>query len=198
MKVYIAKTLFPVVLMLIVLCSSAHAILIGLSPEDIRDAIKYGKAGKHASMAEFSKEWTVVLGEKIGWATLYTEFHNLAYKARKAAVEKRELRQDEIRRALAKRDVITFSVTVFTDSLYYNYHRPSTLRVGERVIPASFEFQPQICENSDFFPESPYYVAACVYQFPFKGINPNAKVTLSVVKPEGDELHFNFDLSKMR
>lgn len=192
------KMLFPTAFVLLVLCAPAHAVLVGLSPDDVREAIEYGKAGKYTRMADFSKEWTVILGEKIGWATLYTEFHNLAYKARKAAVEKRELRQDEIQRALTKRDVITFSVTVFTDSLYYNYHRPSTLHIGERVIPASFEFQPQVCENSDFFPESPYYVASCVYQFPFRDINPNARVTLSVVKPEGDEIHFDFDLSKMR
>ncbi|MFQ5957221.1 MAG: hypothetical protein ACE5KK_05565, partial [Candidatus Brocadiales bacterium] len=154
--------------------------------------------GKDSKMHDFSKEWTVTLGEKVGWATLYSEFHNLAYKARKAAVENRELRQDEIRKATLRRDVITFSVTVMTDSLYYNYYRPSTLHIGDRIVPTSFEFQPEMCENSDYFPESPYYVAACVYQFPFQGIDPSSHVILSVVKPEGDEINFDFDLSKMR
>ncbi|MFQ5862398.1 MAG: hypothetical protein ACE5IC_04670 [Candidatus Brocadiales bacterium] len=193
-----AKIFLPIVFIYLVLCAPAEAMLIGLKPEHIKEAIEYGKAGRYIDMADFSKEWTVNLGEEVGWATLYSEFHNLAYKARKAAVENRELHQAEINKALSKRDVITFSVTVLTDSLYYNYYRPSTLRIGDRVVPASFEFQPDVCENSNYFPESPYYVAACVYKFPLQGIDPNSQVTLSVVKPEGDELHFNFDLSKVR
>lgn len=192
-KIFIANTFI-----LLVLCAPAQAMFMDLTPGQIEEAVRHGKAGKDSKMADFSREWTVSLGEKVGWATLYTEFHNLAYKARKAAVEMRELRPHEIKKALVKRDVITFSVTVMTDSLYYNYHRPATLRIGERVEPASYEFQPEMCEDSEYFPESPYYVAACVYQFPIQGIEPNSQITLTVIKPEGDEIHFDFDLSKMR
>ncbi len=193
------KTFLAIAILSMTFCSRAEAMLIGLTPEQMEEAIEYGKAHKgSADMAEFSREWTVSLGEKVGWATLYSEFHNLAYHARKAAVEKRELRQDEIRKVLAKRNLISFSVTVMTDSLYYNYHRPSTLKIGDRVVAASYEFQPQMCEDSIFFPESPYYTAGCVYKFQMEGITPDSQLTLSVVKPEGDEIHFDFDLSKMR
>lgn len=181
-----------------VLCAQAEAIMIGLTPEQTKEAIEYGKAGKKTAMIDFSKEWSVSLGEKVGWATLYDEFHNLAYMARKAALENRELLPHEIKKAVSQDNVLTFTATVLTDSMYYNYFRPSTLHFDDRVIAATYEFQPQMCEDSIYFPESPYYVAACVYKFPIEGIDPNSKVTLAVVKPEGDELLFEFDLSKMR
>ncbi|HHT9134426.1 MAG TPA: hypothetical protein ACFYD2_05960 [Candidatus Avalokitesvara rifleensis] len=193
-----AKVLIATAFTFLVLCAPVQGMLINLTPGQIEEAVEYGKAGKDTKMADFSKEWTVSLGEKVGWATLYSEFHNLAYKARKAAVEKRELFPHEVKKALERRDVLTFSVTVMTDSLYYNYHRPSTLRIGDRVLPAAYEFQPKMCEDSDYFPESPYYVAACVYQFPIQGIEPNSKIILTVLKPEGDEINFDFDLSKLR
>jgi hypothetical protein len=180
------------------LCARAEAMLMGLTPAQVEEAIQLGKAGKKAGMAEFSREWAVSLGEKVGWATLYSKFHDLAYRARKAAMENRELSQSEISEVLSKRDVITFTVTILTDYMYYNYHRPSTLSVGDDVRAASYEFMPQMCEDSTFFPESPYYIAACVYKFPSEGIRPDSKITLSVIKPSGDVLDFEFDLSKMR
>ncbi len=195
---YRAGVFLAIVFTSMALCARAEAMLIELTPAQVEEAIQRGKAGKKAGMAEFSKEWTVILGEKVGWATLYSRFHDLAYKARKAVMENRELSQDEIREILSKQDVITFSVTILTDYMYYNYHRPSTLSVGDDVRAASFEFVPQMCEDSTFFPESPYYVAGCVYSFSSEGIRPDSKVTLSVIKPDGNELAFEFDLSKMR
>src|SRR3989338_1245387 len=86
-----AKVLIATAFTFLVLCAPVQGMLINLTPGQIEEAIEYGKAGKDTKMADFSKEWTVSLGEKVGWATLYSEFHNLAYKARKAVVEKREL-----------------------------------------------------------------------------------------------------------
>ncbi len=182
----------------IALCVRAEAMLMDLTPAQVEEAIQLGKGGKKAGMAEFSREWVVSLGEKVGWATLYSEFHDLAYRARKAAMENRELSQSEISKVLSERDVITFTATILTDYMYYNYHRPSTLSVGDDVRAASYEFMPQMCEDSTFFPESPYYIAACVYKFPSEGIRPDSKITLSVIKPSGDVLDFEFDLSKIR
>ncbi len=195
---YRAGIFLAIVFTCMALCVRAEAMLIDLTPAQVEEAIQRGKAGKKDGMAEFSKEWTVILGEKVGWATLYSRFHDLAYRARKAVMENRELSQDEIREILSKQDVITFSVTILTDYMYYNYHRPSTLSVGDDVRAASFEFVPQMCEDSTFFPESPYYVAGCVYSFSSEGIRPDSKVTLTVIKPDGNEVAFEFDLSKMR
>ncbi|MHC4358258.1 MAG: hypothetical protein ACYSTQ_05620, partial [Planctomycetota bacterium] len=104
----------------IALCVRAEAMLMGLTPAQVEEAIQLGKAGKKADMTEFSREWAVSLGEKVGWATLYSEFHDLAYRARKAAMENRELSQGEIRKVLSGRDVITFTATILTDYMYYN------------------------------------------------------------------------------
>lgn len=180
------------------LTPSAEAVWFNLNPQQISEAIEYGKAGRDTKMAEFSGEWTVSLGDKIGWATLYSPFHNLTYKARKAAVERRELAEEEVKKVLETADTLSFSVTVFSDSLYYTYQRLSYIKQGEKTVRSSYEFLPDLCENSDFFPESPAFVAACVYKFPVKDLDPSAQITLVVIKPTGDELHFPFDLSKMR
>jgi hypothetical protein len=160
--------------------------------------MEYGKKNKDMDMADFSREWTVNLGERVGWATLFTQFHSLAYKARKAAVEHRELREKEINKVMGEGDLLTFAVTLLCDDLYYTRQRPATLRQGEKVIASSFEYLPDVCENSHFFPESPCYIASCVYKFPLRELSPDAPVSLVVIKPTGEELLFDFDLSKMR
>lgn len=184
--------------LLIGLSSEAQAILKGLTPSQLQEAMEYGRKGKNMDMADFSREWTVSLGERVGWATLYTQFHSLAYKARKASKEQRELTDEEIGKAVADGETLNFSVTILCDDLYFIRMRPATVRQGDMVVASSFEFIPDICESSNFYPESPAYMASCVYKFPLKNLSPDAPTTLVVVKPTGEELAFDFDLSKMR
>jgi hypothetical protein len=176
----------------------AHALWKELSPQQFREALEYGKHQRETDMAEFSREWTVNLGDRVGWATLYTRFHSLAYKARKAAVEHRELTNKEIQKALGDGETLTFTATLLCDALYYTRQRPATLRQGEKVVASSYEYLPDVCENSHFFPDSPAYMASCVYKFPLKDFSTDTPVTLVVIKPTGEELLFDFDLSKMR
>ncbi|HHT9120698.1 MAG TPA: hypothetical protein ACFYD3_09210, partial [Candidatus Hypogeohydataceae bacterium YC41] len=178
--------------------AQAQAVLKDLTLQQLQEAIEYGKKGKDTTMADFAKEWTVNLGEKVGWATLYTRFQSLAYRARKAAVENRELTDKEIKTALETGETLTFSITILCDDLYFTRLRPATLRQGETAVTPSFEFIPKLAETSNFYPESPAYMASCVYKFPIKTLNTDASVTLVVVTPEGEERLFLFDLSRMR
>ena len=68
---------------------SAYAAFSKLTPEQIQEAIDYGQKNKNMDMVAFSRPWIVLLGKEKGSATLFTPFHNLAYKARKMAVERR-------------------------------------------------------------------------------------------------------------
>ncbi len=190
-------TLF-VSILIISIAPQAQALWKEMTPQQIQEAVEYGRKGRDTHLLNFTREWTVNLGERVGWATLYTPFHSLAYKARKAAMENRELTDKDIKKALESADTLSFSVTMMCDDLYFNRQRPATLRQGEKVTASSYEFLPEICENSDFFPESPAYVASCVYKFPSKDITPDAPVTLVVIKPSGEELAFPFELSKVR
>ncbi|MDI6761221.1 MAG: hypothetical protein QMD05_10390 [Candidatus Brocadiaceae bacterium] len=160
--------------------------------------MEYGQKEKDKAMVDFAREWTVNLGEQVGWATLYTPFHSLAYKARKAAVEHRELTEKEIKKAQGDGGTLTFSATILSDALYYTRQRPATLRQGETVVASSYEFLPDVCENSNFFPESPAYMASCVYRFPHKDLSLEAPVTLVIITPTGEERLFPFDLSRIR
>ena len=180
------------------LATEAQAVWKELTPKQFLEAMEYGQKEKDKAMVDFAREWTVNLGEQVGWATLYTPFHSLAYKARKAAVEHRELTEKEVKKALGDGGTLTFSATILSDALYYTRQRPATLRQGETVVTSSYEFLPDVCENSNFFPESPAYMASCVYKFPLKDLSPDAPVTLVVIKPTGEELLFDFDLSMMR
>ncbi|HHT9156283.1 MAG TPA: hypothetical protein ACFYEA_01675 [Candidatus Tripitaka californicus] len=169
-----------------------------LTPKQFLEAMEYGQKEKDKAMVDFAREWTVNLGEQVGWATLYTPFHSLAYKARKAAVEHRELTEKEIKKALGDGETLTFSATILCDALYYTRQRPSTLHQGEKVVASSYEFLPDVCENSNFFPESPAYMASCVYRFPHKDLSLEAPITLVIITPTGEERLFPFDLSGIR
>ncbi len=73
-----------------------NAVIFHPDKTDIERAIKCGKDNKRTSLETFSKKWTVNLGREVGWATLYTGFHNVAFKARKAHIEHKELTPKQI------------------------------------------------------------------------------------------------------
>ena len=72
-------------------------------------------------MAAFSKPWIVSLGKGIGSAAVFTPFHNLAYKARKMAVERREV-TGAIFSRYWRGDVLSFSTTVYGEEYDFAMH----------------------------------------------------------------------------
>jgi len=75
---------------------TAYCVSLNLTPDQINEAIEYGKKNKRLSPTNFAAPWVVHLDEKSGWATLWTPYHNVAFKAKKATVERRELSEGEI------------------------------------------------------------------------------------------------------
>lgn len=177
---------------------SAYAAFSKLTPEQIQEAIDYGKKNKTMDMAAFSRPWIVSLGKGIGSATLFTPFHNLAYKARKMAVERREVTGEDIQLALAGGDLLSFSTTVYGEEYDFAMHHTAHLNQKDAIIQPDFEFVPEIAEASEFWPNSPAHEARLVFKFPAKDIDFNSLATLVIIVPGGEEISFPFDLSKIQ
>lgn len=175
-----------------------HAIFLELTMGQIQEAIEYGQNNKNMDIAAFSRPWTISKDKGKGSATLFTPFHNVAYKARKAAVERREFTNKDIEQALEIGDAFTFSVTVYGDDYNFSKYYSAKLYYKDDVIQPEFEFIPELADASEFWPNSPCHSARLVFKFPTKGIDLNAIITLAVVAPGGEETLFDFDLSKMK
>ncbi|MGR3221086.1 MAG: hypothetical protein ACUZ8H_14915 [Candidatus Anammoxibacter sp.] len=178
--------------------TSSNAVLLNISGADIDEAIAYGAKNKRTILGDFSKDWTVSLGAKVGWATLYTGFHNIAYKARKASIEHKEITKKDIDRALESDSDLTFTVSLLGNYTDFAREYHSMLKFGKDLIAPSFEFIPDIAGASGYWPEEPDSIAGCVFKFPIEGIDGNSIVTLVLRPFDGDVLEFIFDLSKMK
>ena len=196
-KLFLLTSVSSLILCLFVL-KPVHAVLSELTPEQIQEAIEYGQKNKNLDMAAFSRPWTVSLGKGQGSASLFTPYHNLAYKARKAAVERREFTNQNIMEALDIGGTLTFSVTVYGEQYDFAMHYSAKIYQKDDVIQPEFEFTPEIADASEFWPNSPSHTARLVFKFPVKDIDLNTLVTFVIVAPGGEETPFDFDLSKMK
>ncbi len=169
-----------------------------LTNSQINEAIEYGKKNRRMSLKEFIKPWVIHLGDEIGWATLYTAYHNVAFKSKKAAVERREMSQGEILRALYIKENMTFTVSVFGDYMEFARGYNAILSCGDKTIYPIYSYFPEYAEPSSFYPNLPSFVAGCVFKFPKEDVAPNSNITLLVTSPEGKELKFVFVLAKIK
>ena len=176
----------------------AYAAFAVLSPEQVDEAIEYGQKNKNLEIAVFTKPWTVFLGKGIGSATLFTAYHNVAYKARKCAVERREVTMQNVLDAIGLGDTVSFTATVYGEAYDFAMRYTAKLYQKEEVIQPEFEFVPEIADASEFWPDSPCHTARLVFKFPVKEINMEAPVTLAIVAPGGIETLFDFDLAKIK
>lgn len=197
------KKIFPIAFVLcltVLFCilEQAHAVLLKLTPEQIQEAVEYGQKNKNLDIATFSKQWTVVQEENKGSATLFTPYHNIAYKARKSAIERKEFTNREVMEALQIGDTLTFSVTVYGDQYDFAMYYSGMVHQKDTVVQPEFEFAPMIADASQFWPDSPSYTARLVFKFPSKSIDPGVPATLIVVVPGGEEIPYDFDLSKIK
>ncbi|MGQ3685171.1 MAG: hypothetical protein ACUBOA_09255 [Candidatus Loosdrechtia sp.] len=176
----------------------AHGVYSKLTPAQIREAIEYGQKNKNLDIIFFSNDWSVSLGKGKGFATLFTPYHSLAYKARKFAVERREFTNREIQETLQNGDPLAFTATVYGDEYDFALYYSAVLYQDETAIQPEFEFVPEIADASEFWPDSPAYLARLVFKFPTEDVNLNAPVTFTVQVPGGEEILFDFDLSNMK
>ena len=196
-KLFLQSSVFSLILCLFVL-KPVHAVLPKLTSEQIQEAIEYGQKNKNLDIAAFSKPWTVSLGKGKGSASLFTPYHNLAYKVRKAAVERREFTNQNIQEALDIGNTLTFSATVYGEEDNFAMYYTAKIYQKDDVIQPEFEFAPEIADASEFWPNSPSNTARLVFKFPMKDIDLNTIISFVIVAPGGEETPFNFDLLKMK
>ena len=175
--------------------TKAYCMTTNLTSSKINEAIEYGKTNKLESLGKFTKPWVSHLGEKVGWATIWTPYHNVAFKSKKAAVERRNLSQDEIFKALRLKNNLTFTVSLFGDYMQFARGYNAILYCNEKIIYPVLSYFPEYAEPSSFYPESPVYVAGFVYKFPTEDVINDSVINLVVTDPEGHEFKFPFDLS---
>ena len=196
-KLFLQSSVFSLILCLFIL-KPVHAVLPKLTSEQIQEAIEYGQKNKNLDIAAFSKPWTVSLGKGKGSASLFTPYHNLAYKVRKAAVERREFTNQNIQEALDIGNALTFSATVYGEEDNFAMYYTAKIYQKDDVIQPEFEFAPEIADASEFWPNSPSNTARLVFKFPMKDIDLNTIISFVIVAPGGEETPFNFDLLKMK
>ncbi|CAG1020014.1 hypothetical protein MTYM_00010 [Methylococcales bacterium] len=196
-KIFLLTCVFCVTPWLFIL-KPVHAIFLELTTGQIEEAVEYGKKNKNIEIAAFSRPWTICKDKGQGTATLFTPFHNIAYKARKSAIEHREFTQDDIMHAVEIGDTLTFSVTVYGDEYDFCTHYTAKLYYKDDVIQPEFEFAPPLADASEFWPDSPSHSARLVFKFPTKGVDLGALITLAIVAPGGEENLYDFDLAKMK
>jgi len=176
----------------------AQATSLNLPPDQVKEAIQYGKQNKNLDFISFSKDWTVSLGKGKGFATLFTPYHNVAYKAKKFEIEHRDLSNREIFQALEIGNELVFTVTVYGDVFNFAVFQTAKLCQKDLEIKPIYAFKPDIADASEFWPNTPSHMARMVFKFPVYDIDLNTPITLVVFDPEGDEVSFPFDLAKIK
>lgn len=174
------------------------AVSLKLTPEQVQEAIEYGQKNKNMDIAAFSKLWTVCLEKGHGSATLFTPYLNVAYKAKKSAVERKEFTNKDIAQALEIGDSLTFTATVYGDEYDFSMYYTAKIYQKDAVIQPEFEFAPEIADASEFWPNPPSHSARLVFKFPVKHIDLESLITFVVVAPGGEETPYAFDLSKLK
>ena len=177
----------------------AQAVSLRLAPEQIQEAIQYGRQNKEVDFVAFSKEWTVSLGKGKGFASLFTPYHNVAYKAKKFEIEHKNLTNRDILNALEIGNALVFTVTVYGDAFNFAVFQTAKLYQKDLEIRPIYEFKPDIADASEFWPNPPSQMARMVFKFPVYDIDLNMPITLVVFDPEEEkEASFPFDLEKMK
>jgi len=173
-----------------------------LSEDQIKEAIHYGKDNKDTGLA-FFKEWEVNFGWGIGIAQLYSPFFLLASCAQEAAREYRSVSDYEKEAALTGQGHLTFNLFLWGDSIAFGkgYHAV-LLYKGKYIQP----FLKKNDELAEWDKTVSKYEGHFIYDFSLVStvddekisIDPSGKVTLIIIPWVGEEIRFQFDLSKIR
>jgi len=194
-----ALTLLGVVLSVAV-WGPAEALWINLRPEQISQAIAYGRTGKDIPSETFEREWRVTATEGRGTVTVDSEFLIVARTARELARRGNpdDVNLPEAMCAFLAGPALYVAVTV-------------EVRAGEEQVPidARLEMETRAVAPLDIWPwqlvarERAQGAARGVrvshyLKFPLDGLDLRSRVTLVASGPEGRTWRFPLDLGSMR
>lgn len=184
---------FVAALALLVGAPSAHGIYVGLTAEQVREAIEVGR--NSIVREDFDREWLVPYKEPEE-VRVTTEFSRLVFAARAAALKNETLSERQIQTHLDRsKGKIQLVVSIRGDKPDFARFYKAVLKVGGKDVPASFTQN----ERSALQLENRGYLARSIYVFPTEGWNPRSHVTLLISSNEGKTVRqFSIDLSAMR
>lgn len=182
-----------VVLAVVALAGAADAASFVLDDAQQRAAIATG--ARSVTSESLEGEWQVANGN--GETVLVmTPFHRLAIAARHAAFKNEPLRPRDVERTLkedAGRLVLWAQLRGRRED--FARHYAPRLLVGDRQIRPSFVQNERTAMRLD----DGTFVARCVYGFPVRDLDGQARVALVVADADGrDVSRFTIDLARMR
>ncbi|MFN4227098.1 MAG: hypothetical protein ACK4F0_03030 [Candidatus Ratteibacteria bacterium] len=194
---------FGVIVIFLFSCSKEKVNLEEvLSPEEINQAINYGKEKATLTFTEFTEKWSVGYEYEYGKgrATLITPFLRVALISKNAAEKHQKVNMKIVNMALKDFcDKLHFKVVLFgnyptfgrTAKFYLEYN-------NKKIHPLSSYMSPYSQFTRDY-----YHISEGEVKFSNKGIPKDAKIKLiAVFKPyeneEEKECVFEFDLSKYK
>jgi len=194
--------LVPALLALALLASRAEAYWVSLGDRDVQEALAHGRAtyqrlsGQGRPIDEADPEYVVDLGREVGRAILFTAFSAVALESRRWLAIGRELRGDDLERVLAPlQGRLQFLVTLTGPSR--DFLRSWAVRLEQRGTALG-------PVESDVYRGTPQpgvpdrWVAPAIFTFSSKDLDPAAPVTLVLRAPDGTDVRFEFDLSRLR
>lgn len=181
---------------------SAEAVWVELTPEQTQQALAHGKAtferwnAERKPIDDLDPEYVVDLGRDVGQAMLQTEFSTLALQTRRWEAIGQQLKPQDIEQllGLARGRLRFLVILVGGNRDFLRNYTVRLLQGGVSREPAGWEiFRGEPLANTPG-----RYQASGQYSFRVKDIDPTAPVTLLVRDPGGQELRFDFDLSRLR
>lgn len=186
-------------LLSVFLTIQAEGIQLELKEKDLRDAIEYGRARRELSHPELMKDWRIDLGYGVGSATIITPFAGIVILAKEAALKLMEPSEYEIRKSMEeKKDQLSFGCAIYGETIDFAGKYKAVLEYKGQKLEPSNQDVPSTADYTRTYPKSPRYWALCFYRFSVGSVDPQVAVTLILKGPEGKELKFPFDLSKVR
>ena len=172
------------------------AVLVDLTGEDVKEALRYGRDNKDTGYLEFFKDWRVDLGYGTGSARVITPFSKIAFEAKHAAPGDEPVDSEVIDEILEKsRGKLAFGVSVYGEARDFAQGARAVLVQKEKTIKP-IESKPVMkAEPTDSWPNPPAYRAICYYYFDTKEVDPDGTATLVVSLPGQKDVEFKFDLS---
>ena len=179
---------------------SAEALWINLHPEQISQAIAYGRAGKAIPSETFEQEWTITATEGPGTATVDSEFLVVARTARELARRGNpdDVNLPEAMCAFLAGPALYVAVTVEVRAGEERMPIDAHLETGTRAV-APLEVWPWQLVARDRAQGAARGVRVSHYlKFPLDGLDFGSRVTLVASGPGGRTWRFPLDLGSMR
>lgn len=187
------RFLLVLTLVLVLAPLPAAAVLLQLSDEERREAMRLGE--RSITSEAFDGEWRVVggTGESL---VVMSPFHRLALAARNAAFKNDPLKPTDIDR-LIKQDanrLIVWANLRGGSEEFARYYVPR-LMAGTREIKAVFVQNERTAIRQD----DGRFLARCIYGFPIQNLTGRDRLALVVADADGrDVTRFTIDLAAMR